>query len=190
MGPATLRGSGYGGREPINLLRICPYHWLWPSWFLLWWLSETVERMKRNPNLKLRVLSLDHVNPTPQWITGSSLSAKDTCDWVRKDGGWVGGRLALSCSAGSAVEPHFLFWELKHWNFLLLSCWPATGPKLVQFNYNKHTANGIYLTLASTSGLSSDGIVLAYATPSPLTMAESNYPRIYHNEFTDTHYFL
>lgn len=51
-------------------------------------------------------------------------------------------------------------------------------------------ASELYLTLASTSGLSSDGIILAYATLSPLTMAESNYPRIYHNEFTDTHYLL
>lgn len=38
--------------------------------------------------------------------------------------------------------------------------------------------------------MSSDRIVLAYATVSPLTKADSNYLRIYHNEFTDTHYLL
>lgn len=99
------------------------------------------------------------------WLTTFS----NRCIWLGQKGWRLSGRKACLCHV-LQVGPWsliFLSENSQHWIFLLLSCWPATGLKLVQFNYNKHMANELYLTLASTPGLSSDRIILAYATLSP-----------------------
>ena len=61
------------------------------------------------------------------------------------------------CRPGSAgPEPRLPFPGARgrrHFLLLLLSCWPAAGPKLVKSNRNRHEANELYLTLTATSGI-------------------------------------
>ena len=63
----------------------------------------------------------------------------------------------LSTGPGSAgPEPRLPFPGARgrgHFLLLLLSCWPAAGPKLVKSNRNRHEANELYLTLTATSGI-------------------------------------
>lgn len=114
--------------------------------------SEWKQRTEENPSSMLRSPLATPHNSMPAGLISQPLWAtKPSISGDRKSGDRVGVALT-SCSESSAVEPHFSFWGTRgRWNFLLLSCWPATGPKLVKFNYNKHTANELYLTVTATS---------------------------------------